>query len=234
MMMDVIDNRKELLKKAESVSYFDEKGISAYVEDNKILIGNRMFMRDNLIKIPQDGTAEKIEKSGKIPLYIAVNGVLAAIFSIKYAENQVIKKRIGKLFSTGVCFAVKSRDPSLTRSFICSKYDIPESMLKVLPVHIAHIEEEIPNDKYTPDVITITKDVSAFFRAHTAANKIRTATIINTVICFLSFIFGLVVTAIVCISPNFIASAKPIILLLLQFAWLVPIIVISFILKQTI
>ena len=46
----------------------------------------------------------------------------------------IIKKRIKKLIGAGVGFAVKSRDPNLTRNLVCGKYDIPESMIKILPV----------------------------------------------------------------------------------------------------
>ncbi|MBQ3593579.1 MAG: hypothetical protein II982_04375 [Clostridia bacterium] len=233
MMMDIISDQRELLKNTDSVNYYDEKGISAYVENAKVLIGNRAFMRDNLIKIPADGTQEKIESGGKVALFVAINGFLAAIFSIKYNENQIIKKRVKKLIGAGVGFAVKSRDPNLTRKLVCGKYEIPESMIRILPVSLSEKEEMLEIEDHTPDVITITKDVSAFFRAHTTAHKMRSALTTNTAICLAAYVFGVVLAIAACVM-SMLPAAKPILIVLLQLFWLIPPFVTTVSLNKTI
>ncbi len=233
MMMDIISDQRELLKDTDSVNYYDEKGISAYVENTKVLIGNRAFMRDNLIKIPADGTQEKIEGGGKVALFVAINGFLAAIFSIKYNENQIIKKRIKKLIGAGVGFALKSRDPNITRNLVCGKYEIPESMIKILPVSLAEKEESLQIEDHTPDVITITKDVSAFFRAHTTAHKMRSAITTNTAISLAAYVFGVVLAVAACVM-SMLPAAKPILIVLLQLFWLLPPFVTTVSLNKTI
>ncbi len=233
MMMDIISGQTEILKDTDSVNYYDEKGISAYVENAKVLIGNRAFMRDNLIKIPADGTQEKIESGGKVALFVAINGFLAAIFSIKYNENQIIKKRVKKLIGAGVGFAVKSRDPNLTRSLVCGKYDIPESMIRILPVSLSEKEELLRIEDHTPDVITITKDVSAFFRAHTTAHKMRSSLTTNTAICLAAYVFGVVLAVAACVM-SMLPAAKPILIVLLQLFWLIPPFVTTVSLNKTI
>jgi len=233
MMMDIISDQRELLKNTDSVNYYDEKGISAYVENAKVLIGNRAFMRDNLIKIPADGTQEKIEGGGKVALFVAINGFLAAIFSIKYNENQIIKKRVKKLIGAGVGFAVKGRDPNLTRKLVCGKYEIPESMIRILPVSLSEKEEMLEIEDHTPDVITITKDVSAFFRAHTTAHKMRSALTTNTAICLAAYVFGVVLAIAACVM-SMLPAAKPILIVLLQLFWLIPPFVTTVSLNKTI
>lgn len=233
MMIDVISGQTELLKEPDSVTYYDEKGLSAYVENSKVLIGNRAFMRDNLIKIPADGTKEKVESVGNIALFVAVNGFLAAVLSVKYNENQIIKRRIKKLVSSGVGFALKSKDPNLTKSFVCTKYDIPESMLRILPASLSEREEEAKNSDNTPDVITITKDVTAFFRAHTTAHKMRTAITVNTVIGVIAYLFGVLLATAVC-AMGMLTAAKPILVILLQLFWVAPSVIVTAALNRTI
>ncbi|MDP4152171.1 MAG: hypothetical protein Q8865_01840 [Bacillota bacterium] len=226
VMIEVINSRMELLKEVSEIEYLDERGFSATVDGKLLLIGNADLMAVNLVRIPKDGVADKIKEGGKVPLFIAVDGRLAAIFSLKYTENRFVKRYLKKILATGVKVTVKTCDPNLTQEYICERYYLNKRLVRVLPYRLIESVNDLKPQNGTPPIVTITKDVASYLRAHAATIKIKNLIYINILICIAALVVGGAAAVFLQFVGGFNA-ATPLSAFVMELWWVVPVALIT-------
>lgn len=84
--------------KVDEFQIIPGKGIKARIADAPVLLGNMAFMAENKIDISKCLTdLEVLEQSGKIPVFIASNNVLAGLLAIEDAVREYAREVIDKL-----------------------------------------------------------------------------------------------------------------------------------------
>ncbi|HBQ35630.1 MAG TPA: heavy metal translocating P-type ATPase, partial [Rhodobacteraceae bacterium] len=109
-------------------------GVQATVDDKIILIGaDRLMQRENidLGNFHQQGT--KLGKTGKTPLYIAIDGVVAAVLAVSDPIKETTPAAIKALHDLGLKVAMITGDNQGTADAIAYELGIDHVVAQVLP-----------------------------------------------------------------------------------------------------
>lgn len=133
LFSDIIEGKEELLYNVENFSYEDEMGICGWINNRRILLGNRELMTSHNIEGLPTKTREAEYSKGQEPIYLSISGNLAAMFVVDLVSDRATKKAIEKLVKKKICIIVKATDPFITQEKIAEIYKMPKNMVKVLP-----------------------------------------------------------------------------------------------------
>lgn len=117
---------------ADSVIYENSMGLTGWVDEKKTLLGNRMIMESHSIPVPSMEIDRKILKSGKFPLYLAIDDKIAAMFIIGYSADRHMLHRLRRLHNTGANLLIRTVDPNVTADLVCSVYGLPTGSVEVM------------------------------------------------------------------------------------------------------
>ncbi len=126
----------------DSVEIVQGKGIIAQIEDEKIIIGNKLLLKENHVEI--NGLKE--EENYQTATYMSINGTLCGVFyisdQIKESSENVIKE-LKKLNIETVMITGDSKGVSEN---IATKLGIDKVYSQVLPTEKAEIIESLKNE----------------------------------------------------------------------------------------
>ena len=133
LFADVISGKESLLYPIENFSFEEESGLCGWINNRRVLLGNRELMTSHNI----EGLPTKAEESeyshGHEPLYLSISGNLAAMFTVTVEPDRNVKKWAARLIKKKVFIIVKSNDHIITQERISDLYGIPKDMVRVLP-----------------------------------------------------------------------------------------------------
>lgn len=119
------------IPEADTIKYEERLGVSGWIKNRRIFIGNRTLLEAHGISTPSIEVDKKILRQGYFPVYLAVDGKPCALLVIKYNVKRDIAMRLQRLVNIGITFLVDSCDPNLTNEMICDYFG-----LEVDSVHI--------------------------------------------------------------------------------------------------
>ncbi len=125
------------LPKIENLTLENNNGVSAMVNDQHILVGNRDILITHNITPPEREDIVKYLEGGKKPLFIAVDGKLKAMIVVQYKADKRRKVELNKLKDNEVSLIVYSMDPNLTNSFVSKLFGVGESRVNVVHGQLA-------------------------------------------------------------------------------------------------
>ena len=117
---------------ADSIKYEDRMGISGWVDNRHVFIGNRTLLEAHGISVPPIEVDKKILRNGYFPVYIASNDKPCALLIVQYNAEERITEELQKLTSGGVVVLVDSCDPNLTGEMICDYFGLYEGSAYVM------------------------------------------------------------------------------------------------------
>lgn len=117
---------------SETVKYEDRLGISGWVDDQMVFIGNRTLMQAHGIAVPDVETDKKILRRGYFPVYLGVNDKACALLIIRYDVEPQVVYELRKLTGLGVTLLVNNCDPNLTEEMICDYLGLYSDSVKVM------------------------------------------------------------------------------------------------------
>lgn len=133
VFLNIIVNRKDYLSPVDDVKYEDGMGISAWVNDRRILIGSRELMVQHSVSIPDKVYEENLATGDRHLLYLASSGSLSAIFVIGLDCNEEIREMMNDLFAEKVLSVVKTVDPIITEGVLGHAFHLPPEAFRVIP-----------------------------------------------------------------------------------------------------
>ena len=117
------------IRKADKISYIDNKGIISSIHGKRVLIGNSELMAKYGISIPVK--LYNISKRTDM-VFIAINNDLVAMFYIYYKPHKYVGEYLNRLLREGVGISIKTFDPNITASKISKDFDIDYDMIYIL------------------------------------------------------------------------------------------------------
>lgn len=123
---------ENILPKADSVKYEDSLGVSGWVGDEHVLIGNRSLMLAHGVRVPALEVDKKILRKGYFPVYIAVNQRACALLVVGYTVNKTIERQLGRLMDKNVTLLVENCDPNITEQMLCDYFSFYPEQIKIL------------------------------------------------------------------------------------------------------
>ena len=128
------DNDIKLFE-SDTFDTFPGKGVSANLNDEKILIGNRTLLEDNNITISgsNEDIISEIEENGKTAVLVASGDDLSGILGISETLNADTSKAIQELKKMGLTVAMITGDNKKTGEAIGHNIGIERILAEVLP-----------------------------------------------------------------------------------------------------
>ncbi len=177
---------------SDTVKYEEAMGISGWVDNRLLFIGNRTLMEAHGITVPDLEIDRKILRGGYFPIYVADQNKACALIVVNYDVDPKISKELRRLTNNGVTLLLKSSDPNLTEEMVCDYFGLYEDSVKVMSAAGCHI--------YV-NTVTYTKKASAPAAFRTSplalptilncADRIRRSNIVLIASYIISAVFGI-------------------------------------------
>lgn len=193
------------LPKVESVIYDDGCGLTAWLNDQRVLIGNRSLFEKHNIKIPEGADDEKYKSEGKEPVYVSVGGEIVVMFMLIYKTDMKIARELRNLGDNGVNFIFRNIDQVITEEFIAEKFKLYPRCVKILPTGLGNIcNEELTSKEPNSRAYLVTDGKLSSF-AHAVANCISVKLIVPMlrIIQSMSIAFGAVLVTSISFMSGF-------------------------------
>lgn len=134
LFKDVAYGREDTLYPIQNFSYEESLGICGWINNKRLLFGNRELMTSHNIEgVPTKTKEAEFTANGQEALYLSISGNLAAMFIVDITANKQVKKWAKRLCKNKVCMILKSVDPCISLKKISDLFGIPEEMVRILP-----------------------------------------------------------------------------------------------------
>ncbi len=189
------------LPKVNGVQYEDKMGISGWIGERTILIGNRNLMQGHNISVPSASVDQKILKAGYFPVYIAVDGVPCLLFVVQYETDPEVTRELQVLCNTGMTVVVDPKDPNTTEAMICDYFGLPNDALKVMNHNgrVSYERTAAPTESASAPA-AFGKNVCGFFSCVTSAIRLGGIYSLLTALFVIAAVLGIVLVAYLGIS----------------------------------
>lgn len=132
----IIARRTELLRKVDAITYEDGMGLSGWIENRRILIGNRSLMAAHGIRAPSEDYERRFRDEGSDLVYLAASGELMAVFVISLSPSPEADSAIQLLVENDILLSVHTTDAFLTVDRLAALYLCDKSCFKILPARL--------------------------------------------------------------------------------------------------
>ncbi len=128
----IIVGETSLLPPVDSLTYEDKLGLSAWIFNRRILVGNGELLKNHNVTIPDMALIERHLCEGRYPLYLSVDGKAAAVFIVSYDVNNENARLLKSIERNSLSLLVRSDDANITDEMVSGKLSLPQSGIKVL------------------------------------------------------------------------------------------------------
>ena len=128
----IIVGETSLLPPVDSLTYEDKLGLSAWIFNRRILVGNGDLLRNHNVVIPDMALIERHLCEGRYPLYLSVDGKAAAVFIVSYDVNNANARLLKSIEQNSISLLVRADDANITDEMVSTKLSLPQSGVKVL------------------------------------------------------------------------------------------------------
>jgi hypothetical protein len=172
----VITGHRELLPPVKSFSYEDRQGISALIHGQKVLLGNRTFLVNHSIDVPNKSDEDKYKHDGRRILYLAIANKIAAMFVVSYAADEHLLPYMKNLEKDGIQLLVRTCDSNITEDLLSECFDLPITAVKVISATAGRLFKRIRENAKESAPARVLHDGSAF----TFVKSIASANALNS------------------------------------------------------
>lgn len=117
---------------SDTVKYEKNLGISGWVDNEPMFIGNRSLMKAHGIEIPSLEVDKKILRKGYFPVYVATANTACALVVIQYNVAPTVAKELHKITELGVMMLVENCDPNVTEEMLCDYFGLYDDSIKIM------------------------------------------------------------------------------------------------------
>ncbi len=117
---------------SDTVKYEKNLGISGWVDNELLFIGNRSLMKAHGIEIPSLEIDKKILRKGYFPVYVATENTACALVVIQYNTAPKVAKELQKITELGITLLVENCDPNVTEEMLCDYFELYDDSVKIM------------------------------------------------------------------------------------------------------
>ncbi len=131
---EVLAGKEQKLYPVENYVYEDSMGLCGWINNQRVLLGNRELMvSHNIEGMPSRGKEAELLGSGKEAVYLSVSGNLSAMFLVELTADKQVKYWAQQTIRHNICILLHSVDAMITLHGISELFDIPQEMVKIIP-----------------------------------------------------------------------------------------------------
>lgn len=198
----ILGNQKNNIPLADDIKFEKNMGISGWIKDRRVFVGNYLFMEAHNIPVPNPSTNKRILSAGYFPVYIAYEGKPCVLLVVGYEADEAITENLRKLCNTGVVVLVNSCDPNLTDAMLADYFGLYQDSIKILS-HDGSIayKSETNFQESSNTVAAYENNICGLLNCVASSNTIK-----NTVGIMLSIFIGAIILGIVSVVLSIFGS----------------------------
>ena len=137
MFYDIIAGKTELLNPVESYIYEDSMGLCGWINNKRVLLGNRELMVNHSIEgMPPASKEKEYTENGRCAVYLSISGELSAMFLVEVNPSMEVRQALQELQKSGVYVMVRSVDSLVTINRLSELFEISPEYLKLIPFRV--------------------------------------------------------------------------------------------------
>ena len=222
VFLNIIQNKTEMLYPVENLVNERGRGFTAWINGNRVILGNRNMMTAHDIDIPSLDYETRYTKGEKQPIYLAVSGKLFGMFIVDYRAGKETASVLRVLQQSGISLLVHSDDFSITGPLVEKVYRLRQGSVKVLTSqemdHLATATGYLPESE---GCMLHLGSFASYVGGMRSASSAASAQHSSCLVLCASVAVGAVVGLLLALSGGLLDLALPAIALY-QVAWAVP------------
>lgn len=184
------------LPDSDTVKYEDRMGISGWVDNKLLFVGNRTLMEAHGISVPDIETDRKILRNGFFPVYVASENKALALLSVQYTVRPEVAYELRRLSASGVTLLINNSDPNLTEEMICDYMGLYDDSVKVMSSAGCHMyKNAVSFTRHCPAPAVYKGNPIGLAAIVNSSIRIKKSNILLTVIYAIAAIAGTVLFA---------------------------------------
>ena len=132
VFLGMIGHDKKLLYKVDDLRGVPGKGCVGWIDDNRVLVGNRHLMEKYDIQIPAEEYEQRFTVNQRKVIYLAVSGNLFSMFLVSYERDNDTAAVLENLQRNGVSMVITTDDFDCDDALVEAVYGLPAGSVKVL------------------------------------------------------------------------------------------------------
>lgn len=215
MFYDIIAGKTELLNPVESYIYEDSMGLCGWINNKRVLLGNRELMTNHSIEgMPTKAREKEYTENGKSAVYLSISGELSAMFIIEIKASIEVQKWLRQLEKNEVYVMLRTVDSIISINKLSELFSISPEMLKLLPFRLhPNYEEETSYVPRQSASMACSGRFQSFVSLIVGAKRIRKTATIGMSIQAASVILGLILALVMAILSSFSELSASIVLM---------------------
>ena len=217
-LLDMLDGNWDMLCNVENCSYEDGLGICGWIDNKRVLMGNRELMEaHNIENLPTKSKESELVGSKKDGIYISVSGNLALMLIVDIVPNKKIKQDLHALESSKISIAVNSCDFLVSVNKIEYLFGINPEKVKVIPYELYQETKEYFKEKPKCSSSIVTNgDIGIITKLLVSTKRIHKMSILGNMLHAVACIVGIII-GISFISMGAFRELTPTMILLYNF-----------------
>ena len=219
LFRQIVEERTDILFPVKDLEQHHGLGFSAWCDNNRVLIGNRLYMEREGVPLPEQEYEDEHSQNGALQiLYLAVSGSLHAMFVLHYVGGRNAARGLEVLQRENIRLLVTCEDPSLTARHITEAYHLPEGMITLLDQEQCSALTPAQPDETARCCMLHDKGFASLIGGLRAAEKAQNAETSATTVQMVSVWFSVVIGALLTYAGS-IGTLSVAAVLMYQAAW---------------
>lgn len=158
---------------AEEVNYEDKMGISGWIGEERVFIGDRNLLQGHSIKVSPMSVDKDILRNGYFPVYVARGNKPCMLLSVKYNVDPNVAYELQSIANTGMTVLISNRDPNVTEETVCDYFDLPDDSVKIMTNRTVNSLNKITEYSESVDAPAVySGDICGLFAAISSSIKL--------------------------------------------------------------
>ena len=212
---------------SEDVEIVDitDKGVEARVDGKSIVIGQQSYLERQCFEtVFEEGDEACSGKSSKRILYLACDNAVAAKIYIRYSVDPSFEGILRRIYSAGMCVAVKSCDPNIDNALLSGKINLSKYPVRIIKCNSV---DDMNTTKDTSDSgIISTGSVRGILQALALCDRLKHINRTNAVVKLLSIVLGIFSAALI-VASGVVWRVASVYLAAYQLFWMIPMLLLS-------
>ncbi len=200
-VFDQVVSKRDLLPAVHSFNYEERMGVSGWINEQKVIMGNRNMMKLHNMPVPDIEEEEKYTTDGRKVIYLAIANQLAAMMVVSYAPNKKLIPFIRRLGADGVTVLLRNYDSNVTTDMINEVFETRFSNIRLISNTSGRVYKKYRNRVRETSKSGIIHDGKAFslFRSFTMSYTLCGTFKVENLIQLINVIVGFAVVAVLSI-----------------------------------
>ena len=207
----MIKGKTEMLFPVESYLYEDGLGLLGWIQNKRVLFGNRALMESHSIEgLPTPEKEAQYLKEDCSLQYLSIGGSLAMIFVVKLKASVNVAKALKDCENQGVTVILRSVDSLLSISRIAELFSVAPNMFKLLPFRYHSDYDACTSyiEKMSSPMI-YSGHFASLIMLLTGVKRLQKSTYVGIAIQTLSGVLGVILSVVLALVGIFVNVLNP-------------------------